>query len=390
MSPTSLPSVGLQSIAVSVPERVLTNDHWRRNYPELVAKAEERLWMWKPADMEEGSAAFNRAMMPYVHDPFRGAVERRLMATDDPRTSVSFEADAVRQALEAAALGAEDIDLLICTSFGPDHNRPDQSVGGAAFLARELGLEGAAWNLESACSSLLVAFQTACSLVRIGQYRRALVVVSNVYSRMMDETEPIGWGIGDAAAALVVGQVAEGIGHLGSHSINTSVTCGAIVTDLEVDSEGRPRYHMRAAKQASRQLRDISQPYLERCTGEALARAGVELADVDFCVFNTPLAWYADFCALALGIDAERTISVYPFYANVGAVLPGINLHHAACWGKIKKNDLVLMYTVGSVSSSCAAVMRWGDVALGPLPEGASLARLEALASEAREGSRAA
>ncbi|NIR62043.1 MAG: hypothetical protein GWO02_22435 [Gammaproteobacteria bacterium] len=71
-------------------------------------------------------------------------------------------------------------------------------------------------------------------------------------------------------------------------------------------------------------------------------------------------------------------------------MLPGINLHHAAHWGKIEKNDLVLMYTVGSVSSSCAAVLRWGDVALGPLPEGASLERLESLAAEAREGSRAA
>lgn len=385
MKTTHLPSVGLRAIAVSVPDRILTNDHWRRNYPELVAKAEEHLWMWKPSDMKEGSEAFNRAMMPYVRDPFRGAVERRLMAPEDPRTSLHFEVEAASMALEAAVLEAEDIDLLICTSFGPDPNRPDQSVGGAAFVAREIGLEGAAWNLESACSSLLVAFQTACSLVKAGQYRRALVVASNVYSRITDETEPIGWGIGDAATALVVDQVPDGTGHLGSHSVNTSVTCGAIVTDLELDSAGRPRYHMRATKKASRELRDISEPYLKRCTDQAIRQAGVELSDIDFCVFNTPLAWYADFCSLALGIDPGRTISVYPLYANVGAVLPGINLHHAACWGKIKKNDLVLMYTVGSVSSSCAAVLRWGDVALGPLPAGASLEKLESLAAEARE-----
>lgn len=384
----SLPSVGLEAVAVSVPERVVTNDHWHRNYPELVAKAEERLWMWKPGDMSEGSEAFNRAMAPYVRDPFRGAVERRLLAPDDPRISLQLEVDAASQALEAAALEAGDVDLLICTSFGPDMARLDQSVGGAAFVARELGLEGAAWNLESACSSMLLGFQTACSLLQSGQYRRALVVVSNVYSRVTAESEPIGWGVGDAAVALVVGQVPAGTGHLGSHSINSSVTCGTIVTDVDLDDDGRPRFHMRATKRASRELRDISEPYLKECTGEALRRAGVELADVDFCIFNTPLAWYADFCALALGIDASRTISVYPLYANVGAVLPGINLHHAAHWGKIRKGDLVLMYTVGSVSSCCAAVLRWGDVALGPLPEDASLEKLESLAAMAREGSR--
>ncbi|NIR62044.1 MAG: 3-oxoacyl-ACP synthase, partial [Gammaproteobacteria bacterium] len=62
-------------------------------------------------------------------------------------------------------------------------------------------------------------------------------------------------------------------------------TCGTIITDLELDGEGRPRYHMRATKKASRELRDISEPYLKRCTGEALRQAGVELSDVDFCVF---------------------------------------------------------------------------------------------------------
>lgn len=381
---TSMPSVGIQAIAVSVPDRVVTNDHWRRNYPEVIAKAEERLWMWKPDDMKEGSPAFNRAMAPYVRDPFRGVVERRLMAPDDPRTSVDFEVDAVSQALEAAGLGADDFDLLICTSFGPDVKRADQSVGGAAFVARELGYRGAAWNLESACSSMLLAFQTACSLVHSGQYRRVVVVVSNIYSRVTVESEPIAWGIGDAAVALVVGQVPAGTGHLGSHSINSSLTCGAIVTDVDLDEEGRPRFHMRATKRASRELRDISEPYLKECVGVALERAGVGLSEIDFCVFNTPLAWYAEFCALALGLEPESTVSVYPLYANVGAVLPGMNLHHAAHWGKIRPGDLVLMYTVGSVSSCCAAVVRWGDVALGRLPRGASLEILERLAAEGR------
>ncbi len=389
MSPiSSLPSVGLQAIAVAVPDHVLTNDHWRRNYPDLVAKAEERLWMWKPADMDEGSEAFNRAMAPYVRDPFRGAVQRHVLLPDDPRTSVELGVEAASKALGSAALKADDVDLLICTSFGPNTDEPDQSVGGAAFVAQELGLEGAAWNLESACSSLLLAFQTACSLVQSGQYQRALLVTSNIYSRVTSEAEPIGWGIGDAAVALVVGHVEAGTGQLGSYSINSSVTCGSIVTAVELDGEGRPCFRMKATKKAPQVLRDISEPYLKRCSDEALRRAGVELSDIDFCIFNTPLAWYADFCALALGVDASRTISVYPLYSNVGAVLPGINLHHAAHWGKIKKGDLVLIYTVGSVSSCCAAVLRWGDVALGPLPEDVTLDKLEALTAEAREGFR--
>jgi 3-oxoacyl-[acyl-carrier-protein] synthase III len=37
--------------------------------------------------------------------------------------------------------------------------------------------------------------------------------------------------------------------------------------------------------------------------------------------------------------------------------------------GKIRENDLVLMYSFGAASSASASVMRWGDVALGPVPE---------------------
>jgi 3-oxoacyl-[acyl-carrier-protein] synthase-3 len=44
------------------------------------------------------------------------------------------------------------------------------------------------------------------------------------------------------------------------------------------------------------------------------------------------------------------------------------NLHHAASHGLVRPDDLVLVSSVGSVSTAGAVVMRWGDVGLGPLP----------------------
>ncbi|MCP4661679.1 MAG: 3-oxoacyl-ACP synthase [bacterium] len=379
-----LPSAGMLSLAISVPDRILTNDHWRENHPEIVAQAEERIWMWKkPKDWDEGSQAFNIEMAPYVRDPFRGARQRRWIQPDG--CALELEADAARQALDGAGLGPDDVDLLICTSFVPDVEIYGSSIGGATPLARELGLRGAAWNIETACSSMLLAFQTACALVRAGQYRRILVVVSTVYSRLTIEPDPISWGVGDAAVAMVVAPVPEGVGHLGSHSVNSSATYGAVVTDVEVDEQMKPRFRLRAGKSAARLLRETSEGYLKECTGEAMRQAGVELSDIKFCVFNTPLAWYARFCARALGVDASRTISVYPFYANVGPVLPGLNLLHAARWGRFREGDLVLLYSVGSISSCCAVVVRWGKVALGALPEGATLGLLENLEADARQ-----
>ncbi|RMH22038.1 MAG: 3-oxoacyl-ACP synthase [Acidobacteria bacterium] len=375
-------AIGIQALAVSVPDRVLTNEHWRQTQPELVARAEERIWMWKPPkDWSEGSEPFNRAMAPYLYDPFRGAKLRRRLPPQG--SALSLEADAARQALDAAGLGIEDVDLLICSSFLPD----SVGIGGAAFLARELGLEGAAWNLETACSSATVAFQTACGLIQAGQHKRALVVTSCTYSRVAPDDDPVSWGVGDAATALVVGEVAPGTGYLGGHTVHSAATCGAVAYELDHDRDGRPYFHLKAGRKAAqRLLRETAEPYLKTCTFGALEKAGLELDDLDFFVFNTPLAWSAAFSARVLGIAPERTISIYPLYANVGPALTGLNLFHAAAWGRIRPQDRVLIYSVGSVSSCSAAIVRWGDVALGAVPAGVTPELLAALEAEPLPG----
>ena len=368
---------GLHSLAISVPERILTNEHWRENYPRLVAQAEERTWMWQqPETWSEGSEIFNREMAPYLRDPFRGARERRVL--EEGGSSLELEAQAARQAMAAAGLGPENIDLLICTSFLPDQN----GVGGATFLARELGFRGAAWNVESACSSSLIAFQTACSLISTGQYDKVLVVTSCTYSRVTVENDPIAWGVGDAATAMVVGPVKEGVGLLGGHNVHSGDTCSAVAYDLEVDEKGEPWYRLRPGKKAAQILRETSERYLRECTDQALAKAGVTLEEVDHFVFNTPLAWYASFCARSLGIDRAQTVSIYPLYANVGPALLGLNLFHAAHWRKFQPSDTVLLYSVGSASSCGAAIVKWGDVALGELPKNASMERAQRIEAD--------
>jgi len=95
----------------------------------------------------------------------------------------------------------------------------------------------------------------------------------------------------------------------------------------------------------------------------------VKLSEIDFFVFNTPTAWYGEFCRRSLGIPEERSVDTYPEFANVGPALLPVNLYRAAQSGRLRPGDLVLVYTIGSVSSAGALVMRWGDVALGGVGE---------------------
>jgi 3-oxoacyl-[acyl-carrier-protein] synthase III len=354
-------SVGIRSLSISLPGMVRTNDYWRKKYPDLVAAAEEKSLArtFAPIDPSSKTRLFDQEMEPYLSDPFRGTVERRILAPGE--TGLMLECRAARAALEAIRMSPKDVDLLISCAFLPEQIGP----GNAAFLCAELGLEGTAWNLESTCSSVLHALHTASVLVRAGEYRNVLVIVSCSYSRYVDESDTLSWFLGDAAGAFVIGKLAPGEGVLGVKSIHTADTCGAFFYELTRDANGEPQICMGAGKNSSKQLRENGQVSVEKCCKGAARAAGVKLQDIDFFVFNTPLPWYARFCARALEIDPERTISTYPLYANVGPALPSVNLYHAARSGKIQNGDLVLLYTIGSVSTAGAMVMRWGDVKLG-------------------------
>ncbi|MFN6569404.1 3-oxoacyl-ACP synthase III family protein [Dendronalium sp. ChiSLP03b] len=357
------PPVGICSIAINFPSVIRTNDYWRKNYPDLVAMAEEKSLskVFSPADSTP-SNQFEQVMTPYLKDPFRGTIERRVLGSDE--SSLTLEYQAAKNAIAAAKLSPEEVDLMIVASLWPENILP----GNAAFLAGQLGLRGAAWNLDSTCSNAMVALQNATALVRTGEYRNVLVVVSCTYSRFTDENDTLSWFFGDGAGAFVVAPLKPSQGILGSKIVNTSATCGTFYNELTMDAEGKPRMLIRAAKNTNRVLSETAVDYLRECCLGAVAAAGVTLEQIQFFAFNTPTAWYSHLCTQALGIEPERTINLYPHYANIGPMLPIANLYHGAQLGKIHENDLVLVYTVGSVSNAAATVMRWGDVALSTAP----------------------
>lgn len=356
--------IGIRSVAVSFPSMLRTNEYWQKKYPELVTQAEQRTLarLFPSTESTTNSSEFDLEMAPYLSDPFRGAVERRVLSPSE--SSLTLEHRAARDALDAAKLSADEVDLMIVTSLFPEQIVP----GNASFLVRELGLHSPAWNLESTCSSALVALQNACALVRMGEYRNVLVVISCIYSRFTDEDDTLSWFMGDGAGAFVVNSLKPNQGILGTKIVHTAATCGAFFNELTTDAQGNPRMRIQTGKNASKQIRDTGVEFVRTCSEGAAAAAGVTLDQIDFFAFNTPTAWYASLCTRALGIDPERTINLYPQYANIGPVLPIANLYHAAHSGKIRENNLVLVYTIGSASTAAATVMRWGDVALGPVP----------------------
>lgn len=348
--------VGLSALSVALPATVRTNDHWRTRHPQMVADAEKhalaKLWA-----ADGRGSAFERAMAPYGADPFKGS-QRRHVALDDD-ASVALHEQAIDALVSCWSGTKDDFDFAIVSSMRPD----SIAVGDAAWLARRIGLRCPAINVETACSSALMDLDLACSLVETGRASRVLVSVACTYARDVEETSSLAWFLADGAGAFVV-ERREGVAQpLGMHRISTRETCGAFVHEL-VDDGGRPRMRMRTNRSAGAVLHDTAEPYLRAACDRATSQAGVSLSDIGLFVFNTPTAWYADFCADVLGVDRDKTVSVYEETTNIGPALMTANLQSAVRQRKVSAGDLVLIYTVGSASTAMAMVLRWGDVAV--------------------------
>jgi 3-oxoacyl-[acyl-carrier-protein] synthase III len=358
-------AVGIRSLAIRFPRSIRTNQYWVQTFPNWVAQTPQRQARsprsTECTGNETGLDIWLQEVTPYLADPFRGSVNRHVLSADE--SARMLECRAAQAALDAANLAPEDIDLAIAAALFPETVGP----GHAAHLARDLGLTCPAWNLESTCSSALIALQNAQALVQTGVYRHVLIVVSQMGSQAVHMADTLSWSMGDGAGAFVVSPVQAGQGILNTTILSTANTCGAYRYDLAIDPQGQPWLQTRTGEDVS-VLAETAVDFVRDCCQAAVRAADVSLDHIDFFVFNTPTAWYADVCVKALGIAPDRTINLYPQYANIGPVFPVANLYHAVLSEKIRENDLVLVYTNGAAATAAATVMRWGDVQLGTMP----------------------
>ncbi len=357
---TLSPSVSLRALSVHFPEEIRGNDWWREHHRALVERATERSLARVFSQEGEPQSIFDRKMQPYERDPFRGARWRRVAGPDED--SATLETEAARQAIAGSGWEPADVELLISTGFIPR----SVGLGNAVHVAGALGLRGPAFNLESACAGPLNALRVAEALIRAGQHRRILVTTSCTYLSRALASDSLSWFMGDGAGAFTLEAGEGGARVLGSTAFHTAETRGTwFFEPQQVGDE--TRIVMGASPQTGPVMRASAEPHLRRATSEALADAGLRQDDIDFFVFHTPTAWFAPFAAEVLEIEPERTLSTYADYANIGPALTTANLYHAAV-DRLRCGDRVLVFGPGSASSSAAAVLEWGDVALGPPP----------------------
>src|SRR2546428_8689052 len=139
----------------------------------------------------------------------RTGIKRRHIAGPDQATS-DLAIVAAQQALDAAAVRAQDLDLILVGTATPDMLFPAT----ACVLQDRLGAARAgAFDLLAACSSFVYGLISAGQMIASGVIRTALVVGADTLSRLVDwEDRGTCVLIGDGAGAVVVGSSESGRG----------------------------------------------------------------------------------------------------------------------------------------------------------------------------------
>ncbi len=187
---TDLIPVGIAGCGSFAPEKILSND----DLEKLVATSDE--WI------------FQRT----------GIRERRI--ADAEMDSGQMGGLAARRALEDAGVSASELDLIICATTTPDLPFPSTACHIQADLE--------AWNaggfdVNSACSGFVFAFNTATQFVATGAARRVLVIGTEKLSIMINYKDRNTCVIfGDGAGAMVLSPLEDaGRGEVLSTSIHT-------------------------------------------------------------------------------------------------------------------------------------------------------------------------
>ena len=129
-----------------------------------------------------------------------GIHERRIAAAGELTSHMAVHA--ARHALAHAHVDAQSIDLIVLATSTPDNTFPASAVA----VQADLGItHGAAFDLQAVCSGFVFALATADGLLRSGAFKRALVIGSETFSRILDWTDRTTCVLfGDGAGAVVL------------------------------------------------------------------------------------------------------------------------------------------------------------------------------------------
>ena len=287
----------------------------------------------------------------------RTGIEERHIASED-ETTADIGTAAAEQALERAGVDPADIDLIILATSTPDNTFPATAVE----IQARLGMtHGAAFDVQAVCSGFIFGLTTADNFLKCGQYKRALVIGAETFSRILDwEDRGTCVLFGDGAGAVVLeaqklNGAASDRGILASELRSDGRYKDKLFVDGGPSSTGTVGHLRMQGREVFRHaVVNISEVIMD-----TLAKAGYTTDDVDWFVPHQANKRILDGTARKIGLPLEKVVVTVDKHANTSAASIPLALNSAIVDGRIKEGDLVLMEAMGGGFTWGAVLVRW-------------------------------
>jgi len=281
-----------------------------------------------------------------------GITQRHIAREDQSASDLAMLASL--NAMTAAGVTSKDIDLIIVATTTPDMVFPST----ACILQDKLGVENCpAFDVQAVCSGFVYALATADMFVSSGKCRNALVVGSEIYSRILDWNDRSTCVLfGDGAGAVVLSQSDEP-GILSSHlhasgsyrnvlSVPGSISGGAVRGNPYINMDGGAVF-----KFAVKVLEDVAH--------EAVAENQLQTSDIDWLIPHQANIRIIRSTAHKLGIPLDKVVITVDKHGNTSAASIPLALDIAVRDGRIHKDQLVMLEGVGGGFTWGAVLLRW-------------------------------
>jgi 3-oxoacyl-[acyl-carrier-protein] synthase-3 len=285
-----------------------------------------------------------------------GIHERRIAATGELTSDLALHA--ARAALAHAKVDAQSIDLIVLATSTPDHTFPASAVSVQAGLGIT---HGAAFDLQAVCSGFVYALATVDGLLRTGTFKRALVLGSETFSRILDWKDRTTCVLfGDGAGAVVLDA---------QEQPGTREDRGLLTSRLRSDGRYKDKLYVDGGPSSTQTVghlrmegRDVFRYAVGAITDviEAVFRdTGYTADDIDWFVPHQANKRIIDGAAHKLGIAPEKVVMTLDRHGNTSAASIPLALADAVADRRIKRGDLILLEAMGGGFTWGAALVRW-------------------------------
>lgn len=276
-----------------------------------------------------------------------GIRERRFVAENQSTSDIATEA--ARNALRAGNVDPADLDCIIVATSTPDMILPAT----ACMVQKNIdAVNAVTFDLNSVCSSLVFAIDTADSFIKAGKCRTVMVIGADTYSKILNFDDKGSCPLfGDGAAALIFRATKNRTGIL-----QTQIKSDGRGWDLiQVPSSGSRKpvtaetiankentFYMEGKK-----VFVFATDIIPKIIEEVTAKAGIKPADLDYIIPHQANLRIIDHITKKTGIEREKFLLNLDRFGNTAAASVGLVLDENRRNGTIKPGNLVLIMGFG-------------------------------------------